>query len=64
MTYHFESLEQMAAYFAKRGADLRARILPEYTATRKRVMQAEAHGYEQAASVIATAVIEPHHTPA
>ncbi len=59
MIYKFESMQQMADYFAKRASDLRARIRPDYTAVSKRGMRAEAHGYEQAASVIASAIIEP-----
>lgn len=57
MQYHFESLEQMAAYFAKRASDLRGRIREDYTANSKRTMQAEAHAYEQAASIIGSATI-------
>ncbi len=56
MTYTFETMEQMAAYFAEKARGIRSRV-PNASPTSKRIMQAEAHAYEQCADIVANAKI-------
>lgn len=56
VTYHFDSLADMAELFAENGRKIRARV-PNASPQSKRIMQAEAHAWEQAASYVRGAVI-------
>lgn len=56
ITWTFESLDQMGAYFERKAQDIRSRV-PAASTPSKNVMRAEAHAYEQAASIVRNSVI-------
>jgi hypothetical protein len=56
VTYHFDSVADMAELFAENARKIRDR-LKDTTPQNKRVMQAEAHVWEQAASYVRGAKI-------
>lgn len=58
ITYTVSSLSELSELFAKKAATIRQRV-PSASPTSKRIMQAEAHAYEQAASIIGATIIDP-----
>jgi len=58
VTWKFESLEQMAAFFERTGQEIRNRV-PKASKQSQSIMRAEAHAYEQCAMVARNAVIDP-----
>ncbi len=56
MEFMFNSLEQMAEHFAAKARSIRSRI-DSASPQAKRIMQSEAHAYEQAAFVVSNAKI-------
>lgn len=57
VTWKFTSLDQMGAFFDRKAQDIRGRV-PNASPQSKRIMQAEAHAYEQAAMIAHNSIIE------
>jgi hypothetical protein len=57
VTWKFESLDQMANFFERKGQEVRKRV-PRASTQSQHVMRAEAHAYEQCAMIVRNAVVE------
>ncbi len=57
VTFTFDSMAEMADFIEAKAKSVRSRVSRASTQS-QRVMQAEAHAYEQSASIIRNAVIE------